>query len=301
MVTVKEMPLKEYVLKGNAACAGCQDMVALRHAHKALEGDVIQVVPACCTSVVQSLWPKTGLAIPILNTGFAAAAATASGVRAALTAKGNDHTTVMVWAGDGGTFDIGIQALSGAFERRADILYVCYNNQVYSNTGTQRSGATPLHAETSTTWHGKTEPEKMLDLIVAAHEPTYQATANTAYPKDLYEKFLKAKKIKGPKFIHVFAPCPQAWNYPVELGAEIGKLAVETGYWILWERTGEEFTLTPISKRYQDPANRKPIEEFLKIQGRFSRLFKPTRDEKKIKDLEDFVQHRWDLLIKTFT
>ncbi|MEM2143409.1 MAG: thiamine pyrophosphate-dependent enzyme [Candidatus Thorarchaeota archaeon] len=301
MVTVKEMPLKEYVLKGNAACAGCQDMVALRHAHKALEGKVIQVVPACCTSVVQSLWPKTGLDFPVLNTGFAAAAATASGVRAALRAKGRDDVTVMVWAGDGGTFDIGIQALSGAFERREDILYVCYNNQVYSNTGTQRSGATPIHAETSTTWYGKTEAEKMLDFIVAAHEPAYQATANSSYPRDLYEKFRKAREIRGPKFIHVFIPCPQAWNYPVELGVEIGKLAVETGYWILWERIGEEFILSPYSKRYQDPKNRKPVEEFLKLQGRFSRMFNPVRDEKKIKDFEAFVQHRWDVLLRTFT
>ncbi len=301
MVAIKQIPLEEYVLKGNAACAGCQDMVALRHAHKALEGDVIQVVPACCTSVVQSLWPKTGLGIPVLNTAFPAAAATASGVRAALKAKGNDHTTVMVWAGDGGTFDIGIQALSGAFERRTDFLYVCYNNQVYSNTGTQRSGATPLHAQTTTTWYGKTEPEKMLDLVVAMHEPAYQATANTAYPLDLYDKFKRAREIEGPKFIHVLIPCPQAWNYPVELGVKIGRLAVETGYWIQWERIGDEFIIGRHSKRYKDPANRKPIEEFLKLQGRFSRLFKPKRDEAKIKELQDYVQHRWDLLLRTFT
>jgi pyruvate ferredoxin oxidoreductase beta subunit len=262
MVTTKEMPLKEYVLKGNAACAGCQDMVALRHAHKALEGDVIQVVPACCTSVVQSLWPKSGLAIPVLNTAFMAAAATASGVKAALRAKGNDHTQVMVWTGDGGTFDIGLQALSGAFERRTDLLYVCYNNQVYSNTGTQRSGATPLHAETTTTWYGKTEPEKMLDLIVAAHEPVYQATANSSYPRDLFDKVKRASEFEGPKF---------------------------------------EFKLGRESKRFQDPAKRKPIEEFLQMQGRFSKLFKPKRNEKKIKELQDFVQHRWDVVMRTFT
>ncbi len=300
-VAIRDMPLKEYVLKGNAACAGCQDMVALRHAHKALEGDVIQVVPACCTSVVQSLWPRTGLGIPVLNTAFPAAAATASGVRAALKVKGNDHTTVMVWAGDGGTFDIGIQALSGAFERRTDFLYVCYNNQVYSNTGTQRSGATPLHAKTTTTWYGKTEPEQMLDFIVAMHEPAYQATANTAYPRDLYEKFKRAREIRGPKFIHIFIPCPQAWNYPVEKGVEVGKLAVETGYWIMWERIGDEFILGRQSKRYQDPAKRKPIDEFLKLQGRFSHLFRPKRDDAKIKEFEDFVQHRWDVLMRTFT
>jgi len=295
------MPLREYVLKGNAACAGCQDMVALRHAYKALEGDLIQVVPACCTSVVQSLWPKSGLDVPVLNTAFMAAAATASGVKAALKVKGNDHTMVMVWAGDGGTFDIGIQALSGAFERRTDILYICYNNQVYSNTGTQRSSATPLHAQTTTTWRGKTEPEKLLDLIVAAHEPVYQFTASTAYPRDLYEKVQKSRQYPGPKFGHIFLPCPQAWNYPVEQGAEIGKLAVETGYWILWERIGDEFILGKESKRFQDPAKRKPIDEFLKMQGRFSHLYKPTRDDKKIKEIEDFIQHRWDITMKTFT
>jgi pyruvate ferredoxin oxidoreductase beta subunit len=299
MVATKDMPLKEYVLKGNAACAGCQDMVALRHAHKALEGNVIQVVPACCTSVVQGLWPKSGLGIPVLNTAFPAAAATASGVRAALAAKGKDDTTVMVWAGDGGTFDIGIQALSGAFERRTDFLYVCYNNQVYSNTGTQRSGGTPLHAKTTTTWFGKKEPEKLLDLVVAMHEPVYQATANTAYPRDLYDKFLKARDIRGPRFIHIFLPCPQAWNYPVEKGVELGKLAVETGYWIQWERIGTEFTLGRQSKRFQDPEKRKPIEEFLKMQGRFSHLFRPERQDAKIQELQDYVQYRWDLLMKT--
>ena len=301
MVATKEMPLKEYVLKGNAACAGCQDMVALRHAHKALEGQVIQVVPACCTSVVQSLWPKSGLGIPVLNTAFPAAAATASGVRAALKAKGDDSTQVMVWAGDGGTFDIGIQALSGALERRTDFLYICYNNQVYSNTGTQRSGATPLYAQTTTTWFGKTEPEKMLDLVIAAHEPAYQFTANAAYPRDLYDKFRKAREIEGPKFGHIFIPCPQAWNYPVEKGVEMGKLAVETGYWIQWERIGDQFELSRHSKRYQDPAKRKPIEDFLKLQGRFSQLFKPERNEKKIQELQDYVQHRWDLILRTFT
>ena len=177
----------------------------------------------------------------------------------------------------------------------------CYNNQVYSNTGTQRSGATPLHAQTTTTWYGKTETEKMLDLIVAAHEPAYQATANSSYPRDLYDKFRKARDIEGPKFIHIFLPCPQAWNYPVELGVEVGKLAVETGYWIMWEREGDKFTLGKQSKRFQDPEKRKPIEEFLKLQGRFSRLFKPKRDEKKIQELQDYVQHRWDLVMKTFT
>jgi pyruvate ferredoxin oxidoreductase beta subunit len=301
MVATKDMPQKEWILKGNAACAGCQDMVALRHAHKALDGNVIQVVPACCTSVVQSLWPKSCLDFPVLNTAFAAAAATASGVRAALKAKGKKETTVMVWAGDGGTFDIGLQALSGSFERRTDFLYVCYNNQVYSNTGTQRSGATPLHAQTTTTWYGKQEPEKLLDLIVAAHEPAYQTTANSSYPRDLYDKFKKAREIEGPKFVHIFLPCPQAWNYPVELGVEIGKLAVETGYWIQWERVGDEFTLGRHSKRFQDPEKRKDIEEFLKLQGRFSHLFKPKKDEKKIQELRDFIQHRWDVVLRTFT
>ncbi len=301
MVAIRDMPTKEYVLKGNAACAGCQDMVALRHAHKALEGKVIQVVPACCTSVVQSLWPRSCLDIPVLNIAFAAAAAAASGIKAALKVKGKEDTTVMVWAGDGGTFDIGLQSLSGAFERRTDFLFVCYNNQVYSNTGTQRSGATPLYAQTTTTWHGKTEPEKLLDLIVAAHEPAYQATANAAYPRDLYEKFKKARQIKGPKFIHIFIPCPQAWNYPVELGVKIGKLAVETGYWIMWERVGDQFTLGRQSKRFQDPANRTDIEEFLKLQGRYSRLFKPKKDEKRIQEIRDFIQHRWDVLLRTFT
>ena len=141
----------------------------------------------------------------------------------------------------------------------------------------------------------------MLDMIIAAHEPVYQFTANTSYPRDLFDKFKKAQEFEGPKFGHIFLPCPQAWNYPVEKGVEIGKLGVETGYWIQWERVGDEFTLGKHSKRFQDPEKRKPIDEFLKMQGRFSHLYRPKRNDKKIREIEDFIQHRWDMLIRTFT
>ncbi len=300
MVSIKDMPREEFILPGNAACAGCGDTLSLRHALKALGKKTILVIPACCTSVIQALFPYSGFNVPIYNTAFASAAAAASGVVAGLEAQGKTDTNVVVWAGDGGTFDIGIQALSGAIERGTNFLYVCYNNNVYSNTGVQRSGATPMGAKTTTTWTGKQEHEKLFDLIIAAHRPAYQATANPAYPFDLYDKFKHAAQIKGPKVIHILSPCPPAWQYPVQDTVKIGKLAVETGDWILWERIGEKWTLSRPSRKYRDPSKRKPIEEYLKPQGRFAPLFRPKRDEEKLKEIQEWVNKKWELLFQAF-
>lgn len=207
--------------------------------------------------------------IPVYNIAFAASAACASGMAEALRAKGK-KTNVIVYAGDGGTADIGIQALSGALERGEDFLYICYDNEAYGNTGMQRSGATPLGAITTTTPNGKKMVKKDLDRIVEAHNLPYQATACASYPADVYNKVKKALSIPGPKFLHILAPCPPGWKTPSEKTVEVGKLAVKSGLWVLWEKEYDKLTISAPSKA----AMKRPIPviDYLKIQGRFKKV-----------------------------
>jgi pyruvate ferredoxin oxidoreductase beta subunit len=233
---------------------------------KAAGPDTVLVVPACCTSVIQGIYPNTAMNIPVYNVAFATAAASASGMSNAFRSQGK-KTNVIVYAGDGGTLDIGIQALSGALERGTDFLYICYDNEAYGNTGMQRSGGTPLGARTTTTPGGKTDAKKDIDAIVAAHEPPYQATACAAYPQDIFKKVQKALTFRGPSFIHVLAPCPPGWRYSTEKSVEMGRLAVKTGMWILYEREYGKLTITaPTKAAMRKPA---PLEEYLAAQGRF--------------------------------
>jgi pyruvate ferredoxin oxidoreductase beta subunit len=264
--TIAEIPKEEYLLKCTSACAGCSDSLTLRYVLKAAGPDTVLVIPACCTSVLQGMYPNTAFNVPVYNIAFAAAAACASGMSNAFRATGK-KTNVIVYAGDGGTLDIGIQSLSGAFERGTDFLYICYDNEAYGNTGMQRSGATPLGAKTTTTPVGKAEAKKDIDAIVAAHDPPYMATACSAYPQDVFKKVQKALTFRGPTFIHVLAPCPPGWRFSTEKSVEIGKLAVKSGMWVLYEREYGKLTLNPQSKA----AMRKPIplEEYLTPQGRF--------------------------------
>ncbi len=260
------IPKEEYLLKCTSACAGCSSSLCLRYITKAAGPDTVLVVPACCTSVIQGIYPNTAMDIPVYNIAFAAAAACASGMSNAFRSLGRD-TNVIVYAGDGGTVDIGIQALSGAFERGTDFLYICYDNEAYGNTGMQRSGATPLGARTTTTPGGKPTMKKDLDRIVEAHNPPYMATACSAYPLDLFKKVKKALSIRGPKFIHILAPCPPGWRYSSEKTVEMGKLAVKTGTWVLYEREYGNLTINGPSKA----AIRKPVplEDYIRGQGRF--------------------------------
>ncbi|WOF16701.1 pyruvate synthase subunit beta [Methanoplanus sp. FWC-SCC4] len=261
-----EIPDEEFILKTTSACAGCSASLTLRYVTKAAGKDTVLVVPACCTSVIQGIYPNTAVDIPVYNVAFASAAAVASGMSEAFRAIGK-QTNVICFAGDGGTVDIGIQALSGALERGTDFLYVCYDNEAYSNTGMQRSGATPLGARTTTTPLGKNEYKKDLDAIVAAHNPAYMATACSAYPVDLYNKVKKALSIPGPKFMHVLAPCPPGWRYPAEKTIDMGKLAVQSGMWVLYERESGKLKITGASKAAMK--KRIPVEDYLKQQGRF--------------------------------
>jgi pyruvate ferredoxin oxidoreductase beta subunit len=270
-----EIPKEEYLFKCTSACAGCSSSLVLRYVLKAAGPDTVLVMPACCTSVIQGIYPNTAMNVPVYNVAFAAAAACASGMSAAFRA-GKKATNVIVYAGDGGTVDIGIQALSGAFERRTDFLYICYDNEAYGNTGMQRSGATPTGARTTTTPGGKPDTKKDIDRIVEAHDPPYMATACSAYPHDLFKKVTKALTIRGPKFIHVLAPCPPGWRYPTEQTVEMGKLAVKTGMWVLFEREYGKVTINGPSRAAMIKPY--PVEEYLGPQGRFKGISKEAVD-----------------------
>ncbi|RJS79103.1 pyruvate synthase subunit beta [Candidatus Bathyarchaeota archaeon] len=289
---MKELPKEEYLLKGNTACAGCGAAISLRLLFKALGNKVILVVPACCTSVIPGPFPYTSFAVPVQNILFEATGATASGVVAALKQRGIKDVTVVGWAGDGGTFDIGIQSLSGAAERGTDFIYICYDNEAYGNTGVQRSGATPYGAWTTTTPTGKKERKKNIALIMAAHRIPYVATACPSYPMDFIRKIRKAKEIKGTKFIHVLSPCPTGWRYDSSKTVEIGRLAVQTGIWVLFEIENGKFKLNPPSSGLIDKSKRKPVQEYLKLQGRFRKL--SEADVEKIQKMvdEDWEQYR---------
>ena len=244
---IAEIPKEEYLKKCTSACAGCSSSLILRYVLKASGPDTVLVVPACCTSVIQGIYPNTAMNVPVYNVAFAAAAACASGMSEAFRAAGK-KTNVIVYAGDGGTLDIGIQSMSGAFERGTDFLYICYDNEAYGNTGMQRSGATPLGARTTTTPTGKTVEKKDIDAIAAAHHLEYMATACSAYPLDIYKKVAKALTFRGPTFIHILAPCPPGWRYPTEQTIDMGKLAVKSGMWVMYEREHGKLTLSAPSK-----------------------------------------------------
>ncbi|MDY6965945.1 MAG: thiamine pyrophosphate-dependent enzyme [Halobacteriota archaeon] len=277
------IPGEEYILKGTSACGGCTAQTALRFTLKAAGSRTILLVGAGCLVVVEGIFPNTSYSIPTLDTSFASVASMASGVVAALD---DDDINVIAFSGDGGTFDIGLQGLSGAIERGTNFLYICYDNEAYGNTGIQRSSATPFGASTTTTPHIKREHKKDIAGIIAAHEIPYVATANSAYPKDLYEKVKKALSIKGPKFIHILTPCPTGWRFPSGEGVEIGKLAVKTGIWVLYEIEDKRFRLSKPSLKVIE-GDAIPVIEYLKIQGRFSNM-----SEEEVKILQQSVDRK---------
>ncbi len=280
---------EEILNPGHVACPGCGAALSMRLALKALGRDTILVIPACCWSVIDGPFPYSSAGVPVFHMAFEAAASTAAGVKAGLAAQGNDHTSVVAWAGDGGTFDIGIQALSGAAERNDDIIYVCYDNEAYQNTGIQRSSATPYLAWTTTTpvKFPKQQPKKNIVEIMAAHGIPYIATATVAYPEDLTAKFIKAKSIRGTKFIHLLSPCPPGWKSRDQDSIKISRLAVKSRVFPLIEvENGEKYKITVNPK----PA---PVSEYIKLQGRFRHI-----GEKDIEQIQKNVDRNWKKLLK---
>jgi pyruvate ferredoxin oxidoreductase beta subunit len=288
LVNVLDVPEEEYIFPGTRACAGCSMALIYRIALKALGPKTIITVPASCLTVLHGMQGFCTTKVSVLHTPFATTGASASGIVASLEDKNlAKDINVVAFAGDGGTVDIGIQSLSGAVERGTNFIFACYDNEAYMNTGVQRSGSTPPAAFSTTTPNGKIGYKKNMAKILEAHGIPYVATAISSYPLDLYEKFSKAKKIMGPKYIHILAPCPPGWGYEPKDSITIGRLAVQTGFWPLYEVIEGKFSLSKDSKRFIDPDKRKPIEEYLKTQKRFKSITK--------EDMENYRSYIRDL------
>jgi pyruvate ferredoxin oxidoreductase beta subunit len=259
--------------------------------------------------VVSTIYPYTSWKIPWIHTAFETAAANAAGIESALKIlkkKGrikDEQVDVVAFAGDGGTFDIGFQGLSGAVERGHDFLYVLYDNEAYMNTGIQRSGGTPHGAWTTTSPAGKVVPgkaeyKKPIADIMVAHEMPYVATANIAYWKDLVIKARKGIEVNGPAFLHAFAPCPRGWRSETAKTVEIARLAVETCVFPLWEAEYGKYKLSPQSKAIAlKPEKKKPVEAYLKTQRRFRHLFTPE-NKYVLEEIQTEVDRRWQKRLK---
>lgn len=292
VIRIQDLSKDKYVLPGHSACPGCPETLGLRYVGMALEEDSILIIPAGCSSIIQGTMPKSSLAMRVINVPFASSAAVASGianVKESLKISG----IPVVWAGDGATADIGFASLSGSAERNDDIIYICVDNEAYMNTGIQRSSLTPYGAWTSTTVTGKREGKKEMPLLILLHKVPYVATASIAYPLDFINKLRKASTIKGFKYIHLHAPCPTGWRFDPSKTVYIAKLAVEVGAWILFEAEESKVKLTPPSDTYVDKNKRKPLKEYLNLQGRFRNL-----TDEDIKMLQELVDDSWKLILK---
>jgi pyruvate ferredoxin oxidoreductase beta subunit/2-oxoisovalerate ferredoxin oxidoreductase beta subunit len=282
---IHSIPGDEIYSKGHLACPGCGVAICARLALQVLGRKTILVVPACCFAVIDGPFPCSAAGVPLLHCAFETAAATASGVKAGLLALGDTETTVVAWAGDGGTYDIGFQALSAAAERNEDILYVCYDNEAYMNTGIQRSGATPFNAWTTTTpaYPGKPEAKKDLAAIMIAHRIPYFATASVSYVEDFLAKFRKAKSMKGFRFLHLLSPCSPGWKVPEADTIELGYLAVKSRVFPLIEvEDGGRVRRVNMNPR---PI---PVKRYLERQGRFKHLA-----EADMAAIQGQVDRRW--------
>jgi len=286
--TILNVTEEELVHPGNRACSGCGLGILYRFGLKALGRDTILIVPPSCLTVLQGLYPIAATQLPCLNVTFASTAAAATGIISALKVQGKEGVTVAAWAGDGGTSDIGIQALSGACERGDNFIFICYDNEAYMNTGVQRSGTTPRGVITTTTpIHGKRQEKKDMPAIMAAHSISYVATGSAAYPLDVYDKIKKAKAIKGPKYLHLHTPCPPGWGYDTRYTVKVGRLAVETGLFDLYEIEHGVFRLTGASKKLLGK-ERKPVSAYFETQTRFRAL---TRA--RIMQIQQEVDKKW--------
>ncbi len=282
------IPPEEHMCAGHLACQGCGAALAMRYALKALGPNTVFTVPACCWSVIDGPFPYTTLGVPLFHIAFEAAAASACGLAAGLEIMGKKGVNVVAWAGDGGTADIGIQALSGAAERNDNILYICYDNEAYMNTGVQRSSSTPWGAWTTTTpaRHFKKRPKKDLVDIMVAHQIPYVATAAMAFPEDLVAKVAKAKDIEGMKYLQIFASCPPGWRMAPENSVKSVRLAVNTRVWPLLEVDHGVYNIN------RKPRKRTPVAEYLKLQGRFAHL-----TEEQVEEIQGMVDRNWKRLL----
>ena len=300
MVRLRDLTTEELLAPGHRLCAGCAEPIITRQILKSVKGNPVIVTATGCLEVSTTIYPYTSWRIPWAHIAFENAASVASGIEAAYKAMAKRgvkvDAKVIAMAGDGGTFDIGIQALSGALERGHDFLYVCLDNEAYMNTGIQRSGATPHGASTTTSYAGKVipgKPEWKKDLmgIVVAHNIPYAATVSPAFWNDLMTKVEKATSIKGPTFIHALSPCPRGWRYDPSDTIKVARLAVMSNFFPLYEVENGVYRLT------YKPRKPVPVREYLEMQGRFRHLFKPPFEEE-LEKIQEEVDRRWEHLLK---
>lgn len=294
---------EERLSSGHRACTGCTCATTIRQVLLAVEGPVVCSFATGCMEVATTIYPQTAWNVPYIHSAFENSAATISGAETAYRAlkkkgKIDEEIKFIAFGGDGGTYDIGLQSLSGALERGHDFLYVCYDNEAYMNTGIQRSGATPFMAATSTSPSGSKVPGKQrfrkdLTAIVAAHNVPYAAQASVHNWRDLVTKVRKALDTEGPTFLNVLSPCFRGWRYKAEESIDIARMAVDTYFWPLYEIEDGEYNLT-----YNPRKKKKPIEVWLKRQGRFSHLFKPEKDTEALEQIQAEVDKRWNKLLE---
>jgi pyruvate ferredoxin oxidoreductase beta subunit len=296
---IKNFSMEEYISSGHRACQGCAEVLAVRHVLKAIGPDMIMAMATGCMEIISSPYPLTSWNIPWIHVAFENAAAVASGVESGLKAlrrKGripNKDVTIVAMGGDGGTTDIGFQALSGMIERGHKVIYVCVDNEAYMNTGIQRSSSTPIGATTTTSPTGKLEPEgkstwkKDMVAIAAAHGIPYTATACPTFFTDLQKKIQKAKEVNGPSYIHILSVCPTGWRVPPNKAIEYGQLAVDTGVFPLYEVENGAWKLN------RKPKELKPVSDYFNGQGRYRHL-----DERFTQQIQDKVTERWNKLVE---
>ncbi len=291
--SIKQLPDIEQVLSGNGACGGCPATMALRIVGKALGSNAIMLLTPSCSVASMGMTPRLGYNWPGINICFATAGSSASGIAHALEImqeKGRlqgELPTVFCWVGDGGTYDIGFQALSAAAERNDNMIFFCYNNEAYSNTGVQRSGATPRGSFTTTTPTGKRQPKKNMALLMVEHNIPYVATATVAYPGDLYDKVVKAKNTPGMKYIEILAPCYLGWQFDMPETVQMSRMAVRSGAWLLWEAENGKINFNnPTSHIISGKKAAAPVNEYLMKQGRFNRLLKGPDATQRIAEIQ---------------
>ena len=284
METAKSYPF-DVMQSGHTACPGCGVALAMRLVLRALGTQAVLVIIPSCTAVIAGQYPYTSLGLPTFFAAFETAAASAAGIANALRIKGKEEIPVLAFAGDGGTFDIGLQSLSGAADRNEDFIYVCLDNEAYMNTGIQVSSATPQFAWTGTSPRGNTRRKKRIMEIMAAHRIPYAATTSIGYPDDLTAKVARAKRIRGTRFIHLLSPCPSGWKMAENAGPKVAVAATQTNVFPLYEITdGVHYSLNYESKGL-------PVKRYLELQGRYNHL-----TAKEVETIQEETDSAWALL-----
>lgn len=282
--------LPERLYSGHTACPGCGAALAMRQVFQALDAGPVLVIAASCWSVIAGVPPLTSLNFPVVHSPLPCAAALGSGIKRGLVQRGKSDTEVVVLAGDGGTFDIGLQSLSGAAHRNENIIFICYDNEAYMNTGVHSSSATPFGSHTSTLPPPRFQQRRKKDImqVMAAHNIPYAATATIAFPEDLVQKIQNAQQVSGFRFLHLLTPCPTGWGYEPRYTVELSRLAVESCLFPLYEiREGQRYSVN-----YR-PASQIGLEMVLKLQKRFAGI-----SDARVNDLQVAVDREWERLCR---